>query len=84
MQTSIRKWGNSAGIVIPASILKEIGVGVGSNMKIEVVKNSIVLCPSTPNYTLSELLSYSEPESLVPDADDLIWLNIQHASKGVI
>jgi len=29
MQTNIRKWGNSAGTIIPANILQEAGLEIG-------------------------------------------------------
>lgn len=43
METSIRKWGNSAGVVLPQSALRECGAQVGDTVKISISGNDIVL-----------------------------------------
>ncbi|MDE9454607.1 AbrB/MazE/SpoVT family DNA-binding domain-containing protein [Xenorhabdus bovienii] len=46
MSVTIKKWGNSQGIIIPANILNKIGVKIGQVMDLTVDEGKIVLSPS--------------------------------------
>lgn len=46
MQSQINKWGNSAAIRIPASILADSGLSVHSNISIEVKDGCIIIEPA--------------------------------------
>lgn len=74
MQTTIRRWGNSAGAILPASLLKDVGLSVGESVEIEVVGNTLVLRPAAPQYTLDELLAASPKHTMRPEQDDREWL----------
>lgn len=84
MQTSIRKWGNSAGAIIPASILKKAGLEMNDQLEIEVVDGRIVLRPAAPSYTLADLLKASPEGALMMDAEDRQWLNAAPVGKEEI
>ncbi|MEB8287703.1 AbrB/MazE/SpoVT family DNA-binding domain-containing protein [Aeromonas veronii] len=84
MQTSIRKWGNSAGAIIPASILKKAGVMMNDQLEIEVVEGRIVLRPAAPSYTLADLLKASPESAFVMDAEDRQWLDATPVGKEEI
>jgi antitoxin MazE len=43
MITSIRKWGNSQGLRFSKEILKDIGVSVDDEVKVEVIDKKIVI-----------------------------------------
>jgi antitoxin ChpS len=75
MHTNIRKWGNSAGTIIPAPVLSELGLGPGDTVDIEAVDGKIVIKQVAPNYTLDELLKVSPTEALNLDEDDNAWLH---------
>jgi antitoxin MazE len=45
METQIKRWGNSAAIRIPSSILSDINLTIDSQINIEVKGNSIVIEP---------------------------------------
>lgn len=45
MKTSIRKMGNSHGVIIPKPLLAELGVGVDDPVDIRVKKGRIVIEP---------------------------------------
>ena len=45
MRAAVRKLGNSSGVIIPKSVLDEIGVGVGDAMEMSLEEGRIVLAP---------------------------------------
>ena len=65
MITKIQKWGNSLALRIPKSIAKTIKIEEGSDVKIKVVKNKIVISrKKNQTYKLKELLSLVTNENL--------------------
>jgi len=46
MLTSLRKVGNSSGVIIPKPLLNEIGAQVGDNVELSVQNGKIILAPS--------------------------------------
>ncbi|NDL00150.1 AbrB/MazE/SpoVT family DNA-binding domain-containing protein [Photorhabdus bodei] len=72
MTITIKKWGNSSGIVIPAVYLKQIGVKVGHELDIEVKGGSLLLKPVSRNYTLAELIAKCDPSSPM-ETEESIW-----------
>jgi antitoxin MazE len=45
MRAAVRKLGNSSGVIIPKSLLSEIGVGVGDTVDMTFEAGRIVLIP---------------------------------------
>ena len=45
MQTTVRKLGNSAGVIIPKSLLAELRVAAGDTVNVSVEHGSLVLTP---------------------------------------
>ncbi len=45
MQTALRKMGNSTGIIVPRTILGEIGLGVGATLDVRVEDGNIIATP---------------------------------------
>jgi antitoxin MazE len=65
MITKIQKWGNSLALRIPKSIAKTIKIEEGSDVKIKVEKNKIVISrKKNQTYKLKELLSLVTNENL--------------------
>ena len=75
MQTNIRKWGNSAGTIIPASILQEAGLEIGDALDAQVVEGKVVLTPMALELTLEELLAGSPKANLAITGEDREWLD---------
>lgn len=46
MRASIRRMGNSAGIILPKPVLTELGVQAGDELSLTLEKGRIVLMPS--------------------------------------
>lgn len=66
MRITIKKWGNSAGMVIPGVVMKDLGLKPGQSMEAQVVNNQLVLTPVSKKYSLDELLAQcdlSAPET---------------------
>lgn len=62
-------WGNSLGIRLPQAIVQQIGLKQGSMISISTEDNKIILSPSTPKYTLAELLKDVTPEQQHGEVD---------------
>ena len=45
MRTALRKLGNSSGVIIPKSMLTEVGIGVGDTVDISLEEGRIVMAP---------------------------------------
>jgi antitoxin MazE len=45
MVTKVQKWGNSQGLRVPKSILDEVQIGVGDEVKIVVRRGRIIVEP---------------------------------------
>lgn len=74
MRITIKKWGNSAGVVIPGAIMKELNMQVGQSMEAQVVDNQVVLKPLSKRYPLEELLAQCDPNA-APATEDELWGN---------
>ena len=75
MQTNIRKWGNSAGTIIPANILQEAGLEIGDALDAQVVEGKVILSPVKAELTLEELLAGSPKDNLEITDEDREWID---------
>jgi antitoxin MazE len=84
MRTAVRRLGNSAGIIIPKSLLAEIGIGAGDTVDLTLDEGRIVLVPvkRVPRAgwaDASRAIAQADGDALVwPEFgnigdDDLIW-----------
>lgn len=62
MTTKIRKWGNSAAVRIPRTIMRNGGFRYGSEVE-------ITLKPARKKYNLDELIASITPENRYPEFD---------------
>ena len=56
METSIKKWGNSLGIRIPANITKQLGLSNGSKVNLQTVNDKLEITRSR-DLSLDKLVS---------------------------
>ena len=77
MKTLVRKWGNSAGVIIPAAVLELSGMKLGDKVDIEAVEGGIMLRIAKPVYTLDELLAQSPAGNFELSDEDRAWLNAE-------
>jgi antitoxin component of MazEF toxin-antitoxin module len=45
MQTEMSKWGNSAAFRVPAALVQQSGIAIGTKMDIEVSEGRLILTP---------------------------------------
>ena len=69
MQTSVRKVGNSAGMTLPASLLKSQNLYIGDKLDIEEHEGYLVIrkLVAKPKYSLDELLAQCDSSASVPE-----------------
>lgn len=73
METAIRKLGNSAGIILPAALLRSLKFEVGQTIDIEVEDGRLVVTPQKhKRYTAAELNAQCNPRAPMPE-DILAW-----------
>ena len=68
MEVVLRKMGNSVALVVPAQVVKDMGLKEGQTLTLEVIGNQIVLTPKK-KFVLADMiaqcdLSAKEPASL--------------------
>lgn len=72
MQTSIRKVGNSAGMTLPASLLKSQGLSIGDKLDIALQDGCLIIRKQKPHYNLQQLIQQCDTSAPMPD-DLLDW-----------
>ena len=66
MQTSIRKIGNSTGVIIPAALLKKLNLSQGDKITIEENGGKIVISSAKPVYQLKDLIAKCDLSAPMP------------------
>jgi len=70
MRVVIRKWGNSAAVRLPSSMLKSLKVGTDDLMEIRLEGETLVLEPvRSQQYTLNQLIGGIKPANTHPEVD---------------
>lgn len=54
--TQLSKWGNSLGLRLPKAVAREVQLGEGDTVQVSVDNGAIVIRPSSPRYSLEELV----------------------------
>lgn len=70
MQVSVKKWGNSASVRIPASILEAARLKLDDTVEIREEEGRIVIEPIRPeSYDLAQLLAGITPDNQHEEVD---------------
>jgi antitoxin MazE len=70
MRVQVKKWGNSASVRIPASILAAADLRVDQEVDIREEGGKVVIEPVlAPSFSLDDLLAGMTPESFPDEAD---------------
>lgn len=84
MELSIRKLGNSAGLILPATLLRTLNLSVGSSVKAEQVEGALILTPTAKTrYSLSELVARCDAKAPAPK-DMAAWDEMTPAGKEFV
>jgi len=70
MRGVIRKWGNSAAVRLPASMLRSLRVGIDDLLEMRVEKGCLILRPvRAQEYTLNQLVGGIKPGNTHDEVD---------------
>jgi antitoxin MazE len=70
MKTQVRKWGNSASVRIPASVMAAAALSVDQAVEIREDGGRIIIEPvRAPVYDLDQLLAQMAPDTFPDDVD---------------
>ncbi|WP_425995526.1 AbrB/MazE/SpoVT family DNA-binding domain-containing protein [Caulobacter sp. DWR1-3-2b1] len=70
MQVLIKKWGNSASVRIPATVMAAASLGLDQAVDVREENGRIIIEPiRAPSYDLNDLLARMTPETFPDDAD---------------
>ena len=70
MRVQVRKWGNSAAVRLPASVLEAASMTIDQDVEVREEDGRIVIEPaSKPAYDLNVLLAAMTPETFPEDVD---------------
>jgi len=83
MQSTIRKWGNSAGAIIPVSVLSEAKLSLGDVVDLDIKDGEITLKRAVPEYSLEQLLKSSPKGSFEMDAEGRILTRLPGGSRPI-
>ena len=75
MKTKILKWGNSAGTIIPVSMLEAAGITLGDKVNIEAKAGTLIMTLVDEPMTLEDLLADSPKKAFRMLEDDQNWID---------
>jgi antitoxin ChpS len=67
VELKIQKWGNSAAIRLPAMLLEQINVQIGTSLSVDVRPEGVMLTPARPKYSLEDLVAQCDPKAPLPE-----------------
>jgi antitoxin MazE/antitoxin ChpS len=83
MKTNIRKWGNSAGTIIPVPMLDAAGIALGDKVNIEAKAGKLVMTLIDEPMTLKDLLAESPKESFKALDEDQDWIDVKPVGREI-
>ena len=69
MQTKLKKWGNSQGVIIPIEAIRDAGLKLNDMLELKTLKGSITLSLPFRHKTLEERIAEHGGEFLTDDID---------------
>ena len=72
MRITIKRWGNSAGMVITNIVMKELNLQPGQSVEAQVSNNQLILTPISRRYSLDELLAQCDMNAAELSEQD-VW-----------
>ncbi|EFN8760960.1 TPA: type II toxin-antitoxin system ChpS family antitoxin [Escherichia coli] len=72
MRITIKRWGNSSGMVIPNVVMKELNLRPGQSVEAHVSNNQLILTPISRRYSLDELLAQCDMNATELSEQD-VW-----------
>lgn len=82
MRITIKKWGNSAGMVIPNIVMKGLKLQPGQSLEAQVRNNQLILTPVSKHYSLDELLAQCDMNAPELSEQD-VWGTLSPAGDEI-
>lgn len=67
METTLRNFGNSIGLVIPKPVRDAMRLSAGQTVILEQTDQGLLVKPRRSKYTLEELLAQCDPDAPMPE-----------------
>jgi antitoxin MazE len=85
MQATVKRWGNSAAVRIPAAILEAAGVKLDQPVDVREEAGRIVIEPKRPRprYTLHELVARCDRKKRL-SREERQWLEAPRAGREIL
>jgi antitoxin component of MazEF toxin-antitoxin module len=83
MKTNIRKWGNSAGTIIPVPMLDAAGIALGDKVNIEAKTGTLIMTLVDEPMTLGDLLADSPIKSFRILEEDQNWIDAKSSGREI-
>ena len=66
IHSSVKRWGNSPAVRIPATLMQALNLNIDDEVKIDLVDGKLIIEPvrKEPVFTLAELVNDITPENL--------------------
>ena len=65
MRATVKKWGNSAAVRVPAAVMEEARLEIDQPVDVRVEQGRVIIEPlATPEFSLDRLLAHITPENL--------------------
>jgi antitoxin component of MazEF toxin-antitoxin module len=80
MQLKIRKWGNSAGLLLSRPLLEQLDTEIGDTVTVEVKNGGLFIKPLKKSPSLRTLLAGSPKKMLEKTREDQGW--VQDGARG--
>ena len=74
IDSKIQRWGNSAALRIPATVMRAWGIEEGQTISMEVQDGVLMARPAQKRYRLAELMAQCD-FSIPADAQERQWLD---------
>ncbi|WP_181880920.1 AbrB/MazE/SpoVT family DNA-binding domain-containing protein [Crenobacter cavernae] len=81
MQLTVKKWGNSPAVRLPAAVMKEANLTLDQLVEVHAENGRIIIEPARKAYSLEELLAQCDPKAAMPDLSD--WHDMKPQGKEV-
>jgi antitoxin ChpS len=72
MELAIQKWGNSAAVRLPSTLLSQLGVALGDKLSADMQPEGLVLRAARKSYSLADLMAQCDLEA-APPVEAVSW-----------
>lgn len=82
METVLRNFGNSVGLVIPKPLREALKFEAGQTVQLDTSAQGLLIRPAARRYDLDELLAQCDPKAPMP-TDTAEWQEAEAAGREV-